>query len=779
MGAESSLMASFSLTARAVPALTGRIRDAPAAWTFLAVGVLAIGVYFLLPPNAQSIYYVVVGFSAVTAVYVGTVRNLPRGERLPWHLFALGLLGQVAGDAIFAVYEVQLNREPPLPSIADAFYLAGYPLLAAGVFLILRRLGAQTSRAAILDTIVIFCGVALVQWVFFIEPYNHMHFGSEGARLVSMAYPAMDALLLVALAQLLVGPGGRTVAYRMLLVSVGLWVVADEIYGLNTAGYQGGAWIDALWLGSYVVWGAAALEPSMARIAEPDRRRLPRLTTTRAVLLAAALLTAPAILLIERASHHRVHAYVLGIGGAVLSIVVLLRLAGLVRAVERAGLAERIARREAEQAQRLLTYQNEQLVELDTLKDEFVSSVSHELRTPLDVDLGLRRPDARRRGRRAEARVPRHRRAQRAAAARSSSPTCSSRRSSRAGGSSSSAARSTCTGSCSSRSSRRGRAPRRRGSSSCSDAEAVPSVDGEAVRLAQLLDNLVSNAIKFTPGGGRVSVHLSPRDGLVRFEISDTGIGIPEDERERLFERFFRSQTALERQIQGTGLGLYISKAIVEAHGGRIGVAERAGRGHDVRRRAAGERVSDAPLIVCADDDEDILSLVSLRLERAGFRVVQVVDGDSGARSRPLAPAGARGARRDDAEATGYEVLAALRADPVARRPEGDPALGPRAGSRHRARPGRGRRRLPREAVQGGRPRREGAGAAQHLSLPILPREATAAGSGSRTRARFRSAPSPVRRGRASCAGSRRRASPGRPRRRTDRPRRARAAGRG
>jgi signal transduction histidine kinase len=540
--------------------------------------VLAIGVYFLLPPNAQSIYYVVVGFSAVTAVYVGTVRNLPRGERLPWHLFALGLLGQVAGDAIFAVYEVQLNREPPLPSIADAFYLAGYPLLAAGVFLILRRLGAQTSRAAILDTIVIFCGVALVQWVFFIEPYNHMHFGNEGARLVSMAYPAMDALLLVALAQLLVGPGGRTVAYRMLLVSVGLWVVADEIYGLNTAGYQGGSWIDALWLGSYVVWGAAALEPSMARIAEPDRRRLPRLTTTRAVLLAAALLTAPAILLIERASHHRVHAYVLGVGGAVLSIVVLLRLAGLVRAVERAGLAERIARREAEQAQRLLTYQNEQLVELDTLKDEFVSSVSHELRTPLTsisgyVDLMLEdEDDEQKRGYLGIV----ERNAQRLLKLVSDLLFSAQLQGGRLEFERSEVDLHRLV--LQSVESARPRAEAA-GIELVLDAEAVPSVDGEAVRLAQLLDNLVSNAIKFTPGGGRVSVHLSPRDGLVRFEISDTGIGIPEDERERLFERFFRSQTALERQIQGTGLGLYISKAIVEAHGGRIGVQSEPGEG--------------------------------------------------------------------------------------------------------------------------------------------------------------------------------------------------------
>ena len=566
-------MASFSLTARALPALTGRVRAAPAASTVIVVGGLAVAVYFLLPShsNTQSIYYVVIGFAAVGAVYAGTIRNLPRGERFAWHLFSLGLLGQVAGDAIFAVYEVQLNREPPSPSIADAFYLGGYPLLAAGVFLILRRLGSQTSRAAVLDTVVIFCGVALVQWVFFIDPYNHMKFGNESARLVSMAYPAMDVLLLVAFAQLLVGPGGRTVAYRLLLASIALWVIADEIYGLNLGSYQGGNWIDAFWLLSYIAWGAAALDPSMARIAEAERRRLPRLTTTRLVLLAAALVAAPAILLIERVAHHRVHSYVLGFGGAALSGLVLLRLAGLVRAVERAGRAERVARREAEQAQHLLAYQNEQLLELDTLKDEFVSSVSHELRTPLtsisgyvelmledeqDEDkrnylgivdrnaerlLGLvsdllfsaRLQSGRLELERSE--VDLHRLVLQAVeSARPRAETA--------------------------------------GVELTLAADSVPPVSGEAVRLAQLLDNLVSNAIKFTPRGGRVAVRLSARDERVWFEISDTGIGIPAGERERLFERFFRSQSALERQIEGTGLGLYISKAIVEAHGGRIGV---------------------------------------------------------------------------------------------------------------------------------------------------------------------------------------------------------------
>jgi signal transduction histidine kinase len=282
--------------------------------------------------------------------------------------------------------------------------------------------------------------------------------------------------------------------------------------------------------------------------------------------------------LIERASHHRVHAYVLGIGGAVLSIVVLLRLAGLVRAVERAGLAERIARREAEQAQRLLTYQNEQLVELDTLKDEFVSSVSHELRTPLTsisgyVDLMLEdEDDEQKRGYLGIV----ERNAQRLLKLVSDLLFSAQLQGGRLEFERSEVDLHRLV--LQSVESARPRAEAA-GIELVLDAEAVPSVDGEAVRLAQLLDNLVSNAIKFTPGGGRVSVHLSPRDGLVRFEISDTGIGIPEDERERLFERFFRSQTALERQIQGTGLGLYISKAIVEAHGGRIGVQSEPGEG--------------------------------------------------------------------------------------------------------------------------------------------------------------------------------------------------------
>jgi two-component system phosphate regulon sensor histidine kinase PhoR len=101
--------------------------------------------------------------------------------------------------------------------------------------------------------------------------------------------------------------------------------------------------------------------------------------------------------------------------------------------------------------------------------------------------------------------------------------------------------------------------------------------------MFQLMDNLVSNAIKFTPAGGDVRVSLTPVNGVVRLEVRDTGIGIGSAEQRRLFERFFRAATASDRQIPGTGLGLYIARAIVEAHGGSISVRSELGEGTSFR----------------------------------------------------------------------------------------------------------------------------------------------------------------------------------------------------
>jgi PAS domain S-box-containing protein len=107
----------------------------------------------------------------------------------------------------------------------------------------------------------------------------------------------------------------------------------------------------------------------------------------------------------------------------------------------------------------------------------------------------------------------------------------------------------------------------------------VPLLTGDRARLSQLLDNLVSNAVKFTPEGGRVDVRASSSRGKAILEVRDTGIGIAAEEQEHVFERFFRTTRATEQAIQGTGLGLAISKAIVRAHGGAITLASNDGEG--------------------------------------------------------------------------------------------------------------------------------------------------------------------------------------------------------
>lgn len=109
--------------------------------------------------------------------------------------------------------------------------------------------------------------------------------------------------------------------------------------------------------------------------------------------------------------------------------------------------------------------------------------------------------------------------------------------------------------------------------------EPLPAANGDRLRIGQVIDNLVSNALKFTPAGGTVDVRAYPHRSAVRIEVTDTGMGISEDEQAQLFERFFRTARAQEQAIPGVGLGLSISKAIVEAHGGRISVASVEGAG--------------------------------------------------------------------------------------------------------------------------------------------------------------------------------------------------------
>jgi signal transduction histidine kinase len=106
-----------------------------------------------------------------------------------------------------------------------------------------------------------------------------------------------------------------------------------------------------------------------------------------------------------------------------------------------------------------------------------------------------------------------------------------------------------------------------------------PFAAGDPDKIRQVLANLVDNAVKYSPDGGRVEVEISGHDGSARFAVRDRGLGIPIDEQSRIFEKFYRLDPNLTRGVGGTGLGLYICQELVRRMDGRIWVESRDGGG--------------------------------------------------------------------------------------------------------------------------------------------------------------------------------------------------------
>ena len=111
----------------------------------------------------------------------------------------------------------------------------------------------------------------------------------------------------------------------------------------------------------------------------------------------------------------------------------------------------------------------------------------------------------------------------------------------------------------------------------------LPMLTGDRSRLEQVMMNVVGNSIKYTPDGGTITVDAGVRGGKVWIEVSDTGIGIPPKDRERIFDRFYRVDKARSRESGGTGLGLSIAREIVLRHHGSIGLTDHEGPGTTVR----------------------------------------------------------------------------------------------------------------------------------------------------------------------------------------------------
>ncbi|PRY33545.1 putative bifunctional diguanylate cyclase/phosphodiesterase [Pseudosporangium ferrugineum] len=306
-------------------------------WWWVAAGSLATAAYFLLPDEGlvSNLVYDAIGLVSTVMIIVG-VRLHRAGRRAMWYWFAAGQLTWVLGDLVWEYYKYVLDQEP-YPSPADVLYLSAYPFFVAGMIMLMRGRGARDrDLAALIDASIVAIGLGLVFWVFVMHPIAADSTASTLERVIGVAYPAADALLLAMLARFYTGVVRRSTSIRLLGAAAVLLLVADVCYSLISLYSDVNArFLDAGWLLSYVCWGAAALHPSM-RVAGTARRqaRDARVGRARLLLLAVCSLLAPGLLFLPGSGDH-VDRLVIAAGAVLLFLLVVVRMSGFVGQVQR------------------------------------------------------------------------------------------------------------------------------------------------------------------------------------------------------------------------------------------------------------------------------------------------------------------------------------------------------------------------------------------------------------------------------------------------------------
>jgi diguanylate cyclase (GGDEF)-like protein len=297
----------------------------------LLIGAAMVVGYFLLPsPDLQDFAYQVPGTLAVLAVMVGVAVNRPPDAR-PWFLLAAGLALSTAGDWTWVILARVYGLEP-FPSIADAFYLGGMGLTVLAVVWMVRGRIPDGDRAGLVDALIVAVGVGLVSWAFFMAPIVADPAAAFNEIAIALSYPMLDVLLLGVLVRILLAPGPRVPSLTFLMGALVAFLLSDFPYAILALsdGYYTGHIVDAGWLIGSVLWATAALHPSMRQVAERVEVGEVRLSAWRLVLLAAASLMAPAVLVIEWVTGNPIDVPVIAVGCVTLFLLVIARLGGVV-----------------------------------------------------------------------------------------------------------------------------------------------------------------------------------------------------------------------------------------------------------------------------------------------------------------------------------------------------------------------------------------------------------------------------------------------------------------
>src|SRR5271166_4274368 len=324
-----------------------RPRSRARAWEgYLAFAVVAMFLYLLVAPlKGNPVLLNSIGMTTWIAVIVGIRKNRP-SYALPWWLFAVGFLLYWMGDVYTYSYpQLILHHEVPFPSIGDAIYLTVYPLQMLGLLLLVRKRSPRRDRNTLIDAAILTLGLSLLSWVLQIAPYIHDSEMGLLPKLVSVAYPLGDIIMLAAVIRLVLDTGRRELSFYLLSASIVSLLTTDFIYGIltldNTFHHQ--LILDLGWTSYSVLWATAALHPSMAAMQEPaNARREAKLTPVRLSLLAGASLIAPICILLKELKRGDLDLIVIICASVVLFGLVVMRMVDLVRQQERSAARERI-----------------------------------------------------------------------------------------------------------------------------------------------------------------------------------------------------------------------------------------------------------------------------------------------------------------------------------------------------------------------------------------------------------------------------------------------------
>ncbi len=540
-------------------------------WSALALTGVALVVVQLLRPTGQigDFTNLAAVTGAAVVACVGALR--PRlGPSPIARLIAVGLTGNAVGEWIWVI--TTSSGQNPNVSVADAAYFTGYVALGAALFiatLVRTDRGSRIDLDAVIDALTITVVSVLVFWSLSISAIVADTTVTGSTRLVWAAYPVLDAILLALVARAMTSRRSKASIGLVFGIGLGFWMVGDVGYVLTTSGQLTGV-LNAAWM-----TGAMLIAVSAWRRPEPEPEAVSEEVESGHLSWRLGIATVPILFplvlhMVEHARGAEEHLVATMISVTVLLLLSFLRSSRLLASESRARTEARASRDAA--------------VEASRAKSAFLATMSHEIRTPMNGVIGLTgllqktRLDERQKEyvdgvhlageallriindildfSKNEAgkleldiidfnlvQVVEETAALVAESAQSKNLELLAY---------------------------------------CSP-ELPLGLRGDPSRLRQILLNLASNAVKFTTEGEvviRAQVDGDTADGpVVRFEVSDTGLGLDQEDRQRLFEPFSQADSTTTRRFGGTGLGLAICRQLVAAMGGTLGVESELGRG--------------------------------------------------------------------------------------------------------------------------------------------------------------------------------------------------------